>query len=73
MPTDRSQMTVRVVPLHSHEVGEARVGGTSAERLALVAELSESSWTRAGRRLPSYTRTTMPAVIVPLGARSDRD
>ena len=73
MPTDRSSMTVRVVPLNSPEAGEARVGGTAADRLALVARLSESSWARTRRPLPSYTRATMPIVIMALGARPTGD
>jgi hypothetical protein len=63
MPTNRSRMTVRVVPLRSPEAGEARVGGTAAERLELVARLSESSWALTRRPLPSYSRATMPIVI----------
>ena len=37
-------MPVRIVPLHSQEAGDARVGGTVTERLALLAELSHRSW-----------------------------
>ncbi len=73
MPTDRSKMTVRLVPLHSREAGEARVGGTAAERLALVIRLSESSWARTRRPVPEYTRATMPLAITSLGAHRDRD
>lgn len=73
MQTDRSKMTVRLVPLHSREAGEARVGGTAAERLALVIRLSEASWKRTGQPFPEYTRETMPVAISRLGARSDRD
>jgi hypothetical protein len=73
MPTDRSKMTVRVVPRGSAESGEARVEGTVAERLELVARLSEDSWARTRRSLPTYTRATMPVVITPLGARSSPD
>ena len=39
MKTDRCQMTARVVPLRSDDASDARVGGTVAERLALVREL----------------------------------
>ena len=66
-------MTVRLVPLHSREAGDARVGGTATERLALVIQLSEMLWARTGRPLPKYTRATMPVTISPLGARPDRD
>jgi len=64
---------VRVVPLHSPEASDSRAGGTAAERVALVAELSEMLWTRAGKPLPAYTRATMPIVVTTLGARRDRD
>ena len=73
MPTDRRNMTVRLVPLHSREAGDSRVGGTVAERLALVGRLTEALWERARRPFPAYTRATMPVVITSLGARSDRD
>jgi hypothetical protein len=53
-------MTARVVPLHSDEAGDARVGGTPEERLALLAELSRRMWALTQRPLPSYTRETMP-------------
>lgn len=66
-------MSVRVVPLHSPEASDARVGGTAGERLALVVTLSETSWERTGRNRPTYTRSTMPVVITTLGARRDRD
>jgi len=73
MPIDRSKMTARVVPLHSREAGEAVVGGTAAQRLALVIELSETSWVSTRQPLPDYTRATMPVAISSLGARRDRD
>ena len=63
-------MTARVVSLTSREAGEAIVGGTVAERIALVAELSESMWRLTGRPLPVYSRATMPVAIRPLGADS---
>jgi len=66
MSKDRSGMTVRIIPLNSRTAGEARVAGTVAERLALVAELSEMMWTRTGQSRPVYTRATMPVVIVRL-------
>ena len=56
-------MTVRLVPLHSREASEARVGGSVAERVALVARLSDMLWTRTGRPRPDYTRATMPIVL----------
>jgi hypothetical protein len=66
-------MTVRIVSLHSPEASDSRVGGTVAERVALVASLSEQLWKLTRRPLPVYTRATMPIVLSSLGARSDRD
>lgn len=59
-------MTGRVVPLRSDAAGDSRVGGTRAERLALVRELSERAWLLTKRPLPSYTRRTMPVRITKL-------
>lgn len=70
MPKDRREMTGRLVSLHSREASDARVAGTVAERLQLVAELSEMLWTRTRRRLPTYTRATMPVVLTSLRAVS---
>jgi hypothetical protein len=56
-------MTARVVPLRSDEAGDARVGGTAEERLALLAELSRRMWALTQRPLPSYTRSTMPVTL----------
>jgi hypothetical protein len=69
----RSQMTVRIVPLNSHQAGDARVSGTAAERVALIAELSRMLWARTGRPLPQYTRSTMPIAFTRLDARPDGD
>ena len=66
-------MTAGVVPLHSQEAGDARVGGAAAERLALAAELSRHSWVLTGRPFPTYTRETIPVLVSRLGARHDRD
>jgi len=59
-------MTARVVPLYSEEAGDARVGGTVAERLALVGELSRRMWALTKRPWPSYTRRTMPVKVTTL-------
>jgi hypothetical protein len=56
-------MTVRIVPLRSREAGDARMGGTVAERVAVVAEITASSWRLAKRPFPAYTRATMPVVV----------
>jgi len=75
MPTNRRDMTGRVVSLQSPEASDARVPGTVAERLHLVKELSEMLWARTRRPLPAYTRATMPVVITSLREqpRLDRD
>ncbi|HEY4320885.1 MAG TPA: hypothetical protein VGM77_06835 [Gemmatimonadales bacterium] len=65
MPTSRHLMTVRVVPLHSPEAGDARVGGTIPERIALVSALSADLWTITGRPLPVYSRAMTPIAVVP--------
>lgn len=69
MATDRRDMSVRVVPLHSPEAGDSRIGGTVAERVALVGMLSEELWARTHRPLPTYTRATMPVMVTTLNAR----
>lgn len=66
-------MTIRVVSLHSREAGDARVGGSAEERLALLARLSEMSWRLTGRAMPSYTRANMPVVLRTLSSQSDAD
>ena len=63
-------MTIRVVPLHAREAGDATVGGTVAERLALVARLRETSWALGGRPLPTYPRATVTVVVTTLRAHS---
>lgn len=72
MATDRGEMTVRVVPLHSPEARDSRVGGTAAERVALVVRLSEELWARTQRPLPTYTRETIPFALKQLRDQSDR-
>ena len=66
MKTDRRNMTVRIVPLQSDEAGDARVGGTVAERFALVGELSRRMWRLTKQPLPSYRRQTMPVRVTTL-------
>lgn len=60
-------MTARVVPLRSDEASDARVGGTAAERLALLAELSRRMWALTQNPLPAYTRSTIPVRLSTLG------
>jgi hypothetical protein len=66
MKSNRRMMTARVVPLYSEEAGDARVGGTVAERLALVGELSRRMWALTKRPWPSYTRQSMPVKVTTL-------
>ena len=61
-------MTARVVPQRSPEAGDPRMGGTVAERVAAVAQLTEEAWRLAGRSLPRYTRATMPIAVATLEA-----
>ena len=56
-------MTARVVPLRGDDASDARVSGTPAERLALLAELSRRMWALTQRPSPSYTRSTMPVKL----------
>ena len=72
MPTERRNMTERVVPLASREAGDAHVGGTPQERLALLAALSQQQWALTGRPHPTYTRATMPVAVLSLRAKSGR-
>lgn len=64
MTTDRRNMTVRVVSLHSAEAGRSRVTGTPSERVALVAVLSAELWARTQQRLPAYERVAMPVRVM---------
>ncbi|HEV8600108.1 MAG TPA: hypothetical protein VGQ69_12160 [Gemmatimonadales bacterium] len=60
MTQDRRRMTVKLVPLQSPEAGDGTVGGTIAERLTLVDELSRRMWELTKRPLPTYTRSAIP-------------
>lgn len=64
-------MTARIVPLASREAGDARMGGTVAERVAAVAELTALAWKQARRPFPAYTRATMPVVVTTLAAHAE--
>jgi hypothetical protein len=72
MGKPRRHAVVRVVPLESREAAEATVRGTMAERLALVARLSETSWSLTGLPLPTYTRAATPVVVTALDTRTRR-
>jgi hypothetical protein len=71
MGKDRSGMTARVVSLSSREAADPRMGGTVAQRVAAVAELTEHAWKLARRPFPSYTRATMPVVVTTLAAQRE--
>jgi hypothetical protein len=71
--TDRSRMTVRIAPAGSPEAGDARMGGTVGERIAVVHELTVVGWALAKRKMPSYTRATMPVRVTTLAAQRDDD
>jgi len=66
-------MTARMVPLDSKEAGDARVGGTAAERLEVLARLSAAMWVLTRRPLPSYTRGTMPVRLTSLQDQGNQD
>ena len=68
-------MTYRVVPLESSEADEAPRGTTSAERLAMVDELSRLAWAASGVPLPTYSRREMPmrlSTLAEQGGPTDR-
>lgn len=64
-------MTVRVVPLHSSAASDSHVGGTAADRVAPVIQLSESLWIRTRLPVPTCTRTTIPVAVRPHPTRLD--
>ena len=59
-------MTARVVPLRSDEASDARVGGTPAERLELLRDLSRRMWALTKLPMPSYSRGSMPVKLTSL-------
>ena len=63
MTKDRSHMTIRVVRQQSRDAHDARTGGTVAERVELVAEMAEFGWALAKKKMPVYTRATMPVYV----------
>lgn len=66
MKRERANLTVRVVPLRSDEAGDGRVGGTAAQRLAIVADLSRRMWALTRQPVPSYARATIPLRLTTL-------
>jgi hypothetical protein len=63
---ERNQMTARIVPLQSDEAGDGRVGGTAADRLSLLADVSSRMWELTKRPRPTYTRNLMPVKMTTL-------
>lgn len=47
-------MTVRMVPLRSQAASDGRVGGTMADRIALVGIPSRGMWELTKRPVPVY-------------------
>jgi hypothetical protein len=41
---------------------------TAAQRIAMMWPLAQAAWTVAGRPLPSYDRSTIPARLFPPGS-----
>jgi hypothetical protein len=64
-------MTARVVTLANQESGHARMGGSVADRLAVMRELTDLGWALAKLPRPAYTRATMPVAVSTLAAHLD--
>lgn len=62
----RRDMTYRIVPLTSDEARDARLGTTVAQRLLMLAELSDLAWTSTGLPFPRYDRRHMPVRLTTL-------
>ena len=62
----RRDMTYRIVPLTSDEARDARLGTTVAQRLLMLAELSDLAWASTGRPFPRYDRRHMPVRLTTL-------
>ena len=60
-------MTYRIVPLASDAARDARLGTSVAQRLNMLAELSNLAWIATGRPFPSYDRRHMPVRFTTLG------
>src|SRR5690606_8164950 len=71
MPSNRRAMTVRVVALRSPETAPPPTAQEVSDRLRLVRELSERSWTQTGRSLPVQSRQCLTCVIRPLRTAAD--
>lgn len=51
MSKDRSEMTVRIVPLGSHDAGDGRKDAVP-ERVAVIGELTKAGWAIAQMPIP---------------------
>jgi hypothetical protein len=54
--TPRKEMTVRIVPLGSHEGQSAPIEGSVPERVAVVGELTKAGWAIAQMPMPDPNR-----------------
>jgi hypothetical protein len=63
---NRGQMTVRVLTLGDEEPAEAPPP-TSAERIALLVQLTEAAWAMTGQPWPSLPRAQWPGRVRLLG------
>ena len=64
MPIPRHLWPVRIFPLGKEPGDDLSATTTVAERLAMVAVLSERLWRLTGRPVPEYTRSTMPGRVL---------
>lgn len=64
-------MAVRIVGLGSAEAGDSKMGGSLAERVAAVFELTELAWRLAKRPFPSYSRRNIPFRLTTLREQED--
>lgn len=62
----RETMPVRVYQLGNEPGNDLSGQTTAAERLRMVAELSERFWALTGSPIPSYSRAEMPGTVGPL-------
>jgi hypothetical protein len=56
----RSSLTARIFPLGHEPTEDLRAVTTPAERLAMVADLSDQAWSIAGLPRPQYSREQIP-------------
>jgi hypothetical protein len=66
-------MTVRIVGLGSAEAGDSKMGGSIADRVSAVGELTELAWRLAKRSFPSYSRRNILFRLTTLRDQEDGD